>query len=75
MNYFKRAPAYLVLIILFSLVLLGCPYSSSVSLAQPSEEVNAGFYGKWLKDSDDENPDYYDIAELDGLSFSLNKYT
>lgn len=75
MNYSKRTPAYLVLIIVLVLVLVGCPYTSTVSLAEPSEEVDAGFYGRWLKDSEDEHPDYYDIEELDGLSFSLSKYT
>lgn len=75
MNYSKRTIAYLLLLMPLVLVLVGCPYTSSVSLAEPSEEVDSGFYGKWFKDSEEENPNYYDIEELSGQSFSLSKYT
>lgn len=63
------------ILIIAALLLAGCPYSSSVPLSEPSEAVDPGLYGKWLKDSGDENPDYYDIEEIDGISFNLTKFT
>jgi len=57
------------------LLLAGCPYSSEVPLAPPSGDMDGGLYGRWLLDSGDENPDYYEIGELDGISFTLEKYT
>lgn len=75
MKRVSPARRYAVILVLLVIILTGCPYSSSVPLAEPSEEVAPDFYGKWLKDSGDENPDYYDIEELDGTTFSLSKYT
>ncbi len=57
------------------LLLAGCPYSSTVPLSPPSIEVDPGFYGKWMLDSTDENPGFYQIGELDGLKFTLDKYS
>jgi hypothetical protein len=58
-----------------ALLLVGCPYSSTVPLSPPSVEVDSGFYGKWVLDSTDDNPAYYLIEEIDGLVFALNKYS
>ena len=59
------------ILVLFS----GCPYSSSVPLAPPSDIIEGSLYGKWVMDSSDENPSYYSIEEMDGLTFILNKYS
>lgn len=56
-------------------LLSGCPYSSTVPLASPSEPADAILYGKWIYDSWDDNPQYYQIEKVDGVSFILDKYT
>ena len=61
--------------ILAVLMLSGCPYSSTVPLEEPNVKVDKVMYGKWILESTDEFPSYYNILELDGTLFTLDKYS
>jgi hypothetical protein len=70
-----RKSTVLAALSLLALVILGCPYSSTVYLTEPEIEPVPGWYGTWILDSTDEFPAYYEISEIDGTMFTMEKYT
>lgn len=71
----KRTAASVALILLVLVLATACPYSSSITLSDPSIKIDEGFYGNWVLQSEDEFPPYYEIKKKDGKTFSLDKYS
>ena len=72
----KMTLSVLASAILFAVLMLtGCPYSSTVPLDEPNLKVEKGLYGQWVLESTDEFPSYYEIKEIDGMVFTLDKYS
>jgi hypothetical protein len=68
-------------IVLFSLfaamlILSACPYQSAVPIDVPNKKVNKNLLGKWIKDSekDQPNPEYYVIKPFDELKYNIVKF-
>jgi hypothetical protein len=71
-----------LLVLVFFLLLVGCPYESKVPVAEPSEKVDKGLLGKWVEEEsgtklqNQENPDFYQINKYDKLRYEIieNEY-
>ena len=59
-------------------LLLGCPYESSVPIAEPTGKIEKGLLGKWVEEKslEDENPDFYQINKYDKSRYEIieNEY-
>ena len=67
-----------LLVLVFFLLLVGCPYESKVPVAEPSEKVEKGLLGKWVEEKNigDDNPDFYQINKYDKFRYEIieNEY-
>ncbi|MBW7868178.1 MAG: hypothetical protein H3C31_07645 [Brumimicrobium sp.] len=72
----KRKPFLLTAFFaVLTLLFTACPYSSSISLGEAKEAVDASLFGNWYSVSDDsEHPYYYQLADIDGKTFSVKKF-
>ena len=71
----KKKGLLLLGVLAIIMLAVACPYSSTITLSEPTVKVDKDFYGTWVLQSEDEFPPYYDIKEKDGKVFTLDKYS
>lgn len=64
-----------VSIVLFVVLLSGCPFSSSVPIDEGTIKVSDNLAGKWMSaaDKESENPTYYDVTRDDKFHATAKK--
>jgi len=71
-----RAKIYFPILLVLSVILLGCPYSSEVPIDSPKIEVNQNLIGKWIEQKKDkENPEYIEIKKADEKIYQIDHYS
>jgi hypothetical protein len=62
-------------LMVFVLLLAGCPYSSSVPIDEGTVKIEAGLEGNWVstQDTESENPTYYVISKDDKFHATAKK--
>lgn len=71
-----RYIAPILTVIALTTILTGCPYKSSVPLADATEKVNLQMFGKWLPKTElgKPNPAYYVIEMRDSLHYDIDHF-
>ncbi len=74
----KRFTNYILLVSVMGLllVLTACPYASKVPIDKAGVKFDRNLLGKWKKysNSESKHPEYFEIADIDGNQFNINKF-
>ena len=58
-----------------AILLMGCPYSSKVPVDAANEKLDKNLFGKWVKEGNDEHPEYLVISEKEGNTYEIDKFS
>jgi len=73
MKSYLKYPVFLLLV----LFMTACPFDAPFPLGDADTAYPEGLIGKWISSSSEgsDNPEYYEISDIDGLSFNIQEFT